>query len=373
MKKVLLSIAIITGFLFASGQEIEIRYHDNLVNNSTITVYGNQSADVIEFHLTLKNTTSTDLNMYVRRIVNSAVTGTDNSFCFGVNCYPPFVDTSAVVTVIPAGMEDFSFAGDYYPYGNQGVSSITYEFFDNTTLANRVAAEVTVNYLATVPFALIDGDVELVNGTTVVEFTSDIQTSLMEKQLLLVNNTGESAEIYVRRIINEQVSGSENSFCFGVICYPPFVDTSSVVTILEPGAVDSSFRADYIPNGNAGKTSITYEFYNMAKGRAEIRESVTVIFNLSGVGVDEKIQAIRRTYPNPASSSVTIEYDLKPGTADARLIVRNLAGQVVGQVPVDRHANKVDVDVSWLASGIYTITLIDGSLVVDNNKIVVKH
>lgn len=373
MKQILLSICLAAGFLMASAQDIQILYHNKIVNDAVITVYGDTVKDAIACDLKVKNNTSSDLHMYVRRIVHHAVEGTENSLCFGVMCYSPLTDTSRIVTIIEAGKSDSTFVGDYYTYRHAGVTKISYEFFDNTTLPNPVRALVTVNYLGSGYFTLLEGDTNVINNKTLTVTSTNLQVEELEQKIKFVNNSGSDAELFVRRIINEEVNGSENSFCFGVLCYSGSTDTSAIVTLVGAGTVDSSFKAEYFPNQHAGKTSITYEFFNLAEGREEIRVSVTVIFNISGVGIDEHPVAILRTYPNPASSQVNVEYDLKPGGGDAGLIIRNMAGKTMSCVPLDRYVGKATIDVSWLNDGIYTCTIMDSGKALESDKFIVRH
>jgi len=375
MRKSILLLCLIASFLSVSAQnEVDIYYHGGIVNNNVVTVYGNMNDDLVPLDLSIGNNTSATLSLYVRRIVVKEMEGSYNLFCFAGTCYGPYTDTSmSALSIVSGAIGESAFLGDYYPVGTAGVTTITYEFYDNASLDHRVAAEVTVNWHTSGNFSILDGDTAVVNTSTLVEFTSDVQVSQLEKQLKVVNNTDETVELYVRRIINQEVPGSENSFCFGETCYPSSTDTSVNAVSLSPGIADASFRADYMPNGNAGKTSITYEFYNLAKGREEIRESVTVIFNISGVGLEENAMAIGRTFPNPASSIVTVEYKLSPGTASSELLLRNITGQTLSRTPLDRYAGEAKLDISWLANGVYTLSLIDDNNVVSNKKLVVRH
>lgn len=374
MKKFLLSLAFVSGFLLASAQnELDIFYQGSLVNDNTLTVYGNINDEVLICQLSIGNNTTSTLNLYVRRVIVQEVSGSYSLFCFGDYCYPPQTDTSGVCYSLAPGAITESFSGDYYPTGTRGATTITYEFFDNVSLDHRVAAQVTVNYHTSGDFTILEGDTTVVNNSTLVVFTSDTQVSMLEKKMRIVNNTNETQQLYVRRIINEEVAGSENLFCFGVYCYPPSTDTSINSYEVYPGVVDSSFKGDYFPYGNAGKTSITYEFFNLAKGREEIRESITVIYNLSGVGIDESTQALQRVYPNPASSYLTIDYNLKAIQGNVSIEIRNMAGQTVIQLPVAPNTSTATLNVSGLGNGVYTYSLIANNRVIATKKLLVQH
>jgi len=78
--------------------------YENDITGKTITIYtDNPLATDLKSHVYVKNSGEIDLSVYVRRIVNSAVSQSTNGFCFGVNCYPPLVDTSQVETRISIG------------------------------------------------------------------------------------------------------------------------------------------------------------------------------------------------------------------------------------------------------------------------------
>ena len=374
MKKLLLSFAFIVGYMLVSGQnELDIFYQGRVVNNSTITVYGNILDDVVVCAMAVGNNTASTLNVFVRRVIIQEVPGSSCLMCFGDYCYPPQTDTTRFPATLEAGAVNESFLGDYSPAGTRGATTVTYEFFDDVTLDHRVAAEVTVNYHTSGDFSILMGDTTVINNSTLVQFTSDIQAVQLEQQLRVVNNTDQTEEIYVRRIINQEVQGSENLFCFGTNCYPPSADTSLNSFEIYPGTIDSSFKADYSPNGNAGKTSITYEFFNMADGRAEIRESVTVIFNLSGVGINEPTALLNAAYPNPASSFVLIGFDKQAVSNNAAIVIRNMAGQTVTQASLDSFSGKAIIDVSGLPNGMYAYSLIDSGRIIATRKLIVQH
>lgn len=141
---------IIAGPDFLSSTDT-LELYDNLgnkINNATIRVTGTDpSIDALVGYIWVKNTTSTEMpNVYVRRSMNQEVANTSNSFCFGINCYPPSVSQSAIPDTAKVGIINKSFYADYYPDGNGGLTSITFEFFDNITFGTPVSAKATIEF-----------------------------------------------------------------------------------------------------------------------------------------------------------------------------------------------------------------------------------
>jgi hypothetical protein len=58
-------------------------------------------------------------------------------------------------------------------------------------------------------------------------------------------------------------------------------------------------------------------------------------------------------YPNPASSQVTVEYNLPPGTPGKHLSLYNAYGQVLRDLLLPGRSGKVHIDVSGLPEGVY--------------------
>jgi hypothetical protein len=132
---------------FGLGLEIYDELNNN-VTDSTISIYSpDLTISSLDIPLKVRNNTSQDLNLFVRRIINSEVPLSSNAFCFGIQCYGTSIDTSVYETLITPGAMDISFLGDYYPNLQSGLTSLTYEFFDNRNGFGSITAQLTVNYL----------------------------------------------------------------------------------------------------------------------------------------------------------------------------------------------------------------------------------
>jgi len=377
MKKLLLAFSAFLLMAFATAQpSLQILdQFGNDITGTTITVYtASPTAELLESHLSVKNSGDVNLDVFVRRINNTTVNLSSNAFCFGINCYPPFIDTSQVATPMAAGEINTSFIGDYYPGGGRGISSITYEFYDNTSTAGKVAASVTVLYAVADVIDLLDEEDQLVNNSTIVVHSTDTSVNAyLDTKVKIRNNTSTQLIMYARRVDNTIVPGTMNTFCFGV-CYPPDVDTSTVEVFIPEGAVDENFLADYYPNGIAGATSLTFEFFDNVTLGSPVTASVTIIFNISGVGVPEaSAYTFNEPYPNPASRFSTFGYELPASTGQAYLSIRNMLGVELDQVQLDLNSGKAILDTESLPAGIYHCSLVTDGRVLQTKRLVVNH
>ncbi|MBK7174784.1 MAG: T9SS type A sorting domain-containing protein [Bacteroidales bacterium] len=370
----LLSLVILSAITAQPALQIFDQF-DNDVTGKTITVYSNNPlVDLMESHLKVYNSGDTDLNVFVRRINNTAATNSSNAFCFGINCYPPTTDTSQVETPIQVGIMNTTFIGDYYPSQARGISSVTYEFYDNTTTANKVAASVTILYAVSDVIDILDEEGHIVNNSTIVVSSNDTSmAAYFDAKVKVRNNSSSDLFMYARRIQNSVVPGTTNTFCYGV-CYPPFIDTSFVVVTIPGGGIDSNFVADYTPAGNAGATSLSYEFYDNYTLGEPTAASFTVIFNLSGVGMPEnKGLSFSEPTPNPAASFTVFNFDLPASVRSAYLSIRSISGSEVEQIMLDRESGKAIVHTAALPAGLYLYSLVTDGKVNFTKKLLVRH
>lgn len=69
---------------------------------------------------------------------------------------------------------------------------------------------------------------------------------------------------------------------------------------------------------------------------------------------------ITNVSPNPAANNVLVEYDLKPGTANAHVTISNTSGTVSQNYTLNTSTpmSSINIDVSGLQTGAYSITLV---------------
>lgn len=149
MKKLLL-ILLLAIFTISGmySQELTIKSLEGEPLGESVVIYdeGDGISEIV-FHALVTNNTSSDMTVHLIRTQIEMVPGSSSQFCWGENCYPPFVNESVTPLLIPAGTTtgDDAFSGHYVPAGNHGTSTILYKFYnaDNPS----VFAEITAYYV----------------------------------------------------------------------------------------------------------------------------------------------------------------------------------------------------------------------------------
>ncbi|MDR1112173.1 MAG: T9SS type A sorting domain-containing protein [Bacteroidales bacterium] len=187
------------------------------------------------------------------------------------------------------------------------------------------------------------------------------------------NTTSDTINLRAAKEAIDLVSGATVSICM-MVCADPEVDTTDPDNIYPlGGGVTSSadvFTLHYSPNEHPGNSTIRVTLFN-----ADDMSDNVIFYVIYGtkVGIattkttDNNITA----YPNPATDKVTIKYSLNKN-APARLVLKNLMGQTLYTVPLSAGSDKVSIDVSQYASGIYFYSLLIGERVISTKKLLVR-
>jgi len=194
---------------------------------------------------------------------------------------------------------------------------------------------------------------------------------------VLTNNSDDIDTIKVRRTYIEFLEGPTHYLCWG-LCYAPNPDPvfiSPAYVVLGPGescTVDD-FAAHYEINGVIGTSIIEYTFFNQSDEDENI--TVTVTYKTSPEGIAEQLMAngfISEIYPNPATSQVTLDYELTPQVNKASIRLMNLLGAVVKDVDLNKNTSNIQLDVSDLTSGVYFYSVLINNEVYKTKKLIVK-
>ena len=222
---------------------------------------------------------------------------------------------------------------------------------------------------------------------TVAVFLDQLgQSGLVAAYWGVQNNGNQPQKLMVSRSLVDTVSpfnypftfgapGSSERFCWGPQCYNFGSDSSSTqesfLVVLEPGEVDSSFVADFYPNGIVGNTTMEYCFHEVDNNAAEVCHRVTFVVKAS-VGVEEIAEnepSLVRISPNPATSSATI----KVQNAQGGLIqFRNLVGQTVKSVPIFAGVSEQLLSLDDLPKGIWLVSYAVDGTTVSTKRLVIR-
>jgi hypothetical protein len=171
-----------------------------------------------------------------------------------------------------------------------------------------------------------------------------------------IQNVSEfTVNVKIRRIIIEEVSGSFNNMCWGIACYSPFIDDTPDGILINPGALENSFKGDYEGNGNAGVSIIKYCFYNADE--PDDSTCVIVTFDATPVSIASLVSNDNFIiFPNPAKEIISV-YSSLLANQNGTIEIVDFSGKVL-KSELTGKVEKTNVDVSDLSNGIYFCRLL---------------
>ena len=216
--------------------------------------------------------------------------------------------------------------------------------------------------------------VELVNPVTNVEATAATLTGAgeMVAEWPVTNITSGAVAIKARREVVSEIAGSQNYFCWGV-CYDVNTNLSVLSQTIQAQDTNYTFYAHYKPLGNVGQTDINYCFFNTANTTDMACHTVHYCFECT-VDVQETVNhslAMTLQGANPIHGLTFLNYQLPTGQNQGKLVVYDLAGNLVKTATVKGNSGSVLLTSEDFASGIYLVQIQSGKEV-NSLKIVVE-
>lgn len=195
-------------------------------------------------------------------------------------------------------------------------------------------------------------------------------------QLTVVNQSANTLDVICQNdtSVRVWVPGHQTFFCW-YVCYDTSTTTSPDSIQLAPGASTNAFYDHVIANGIPGIDQLTYRFYDQS-GVSTDTLSVMITYDFTSVGIYEvssSTNSFSFAGPNPANSSTIISYYVN-GKYDAKLIVTNMLGSKVKEIPLDQSHNSLTLSVRDMKAGIYIYSLIvDGKMMTSKKLVVAQH
>jgi hypothetical protein len=211
---------------------------------------------------------------------------------------------------------------------------------------------------------------KIVNDSTITLFSSDMNIFYLTQYFTIKNNTDRPLALFLRKTVNVMNDSTSDYFCFGVKCWPD-TDTTDIADSIQPGAEDYNFASHVThvrrfdlpqPLLPPGLSSITYTIFDHTSFSEPVEASVTVVYHLSGVGIEDEEtgrQGDKGTgrgeavvYPNPASERLTVETGENEPGKYTLLIYSSLGIQVQKSI-LYLNERKLTIPVHFLPEGLY--------------------
>lgn len=199
------------------------------------------------------------------------------------------------------------------------------------------------------------------------------EDSTLQAFMEVINTSSNDLSVLLQRYDLSVVPGSENSFCWGIICYGSSTYLSPLENILTPGVTDVSFRGDYYPHGYPGNTTVAYTIFDMNNANDSLQ--VVITYSALATGVNEiknDVSTLSVLSPNPANTLTGFSYAVSDKSTSV-IRISDVLGKTVQTLPLKANKGNIIIPVSEMRSGVYFVSLDVNKETVVTKKLVVNH
>ncbi len=192
-----------------------------------------------------------------------------------------------------------------------------------------------------------------------------------------VENHNLTDSIFLRafRTIQYLVPGHEESFCFGINCFPSGTDSSTDPCVIPPDTLDRTFHITVLPHGVCGTSYIRYRIVNL-NNSADFQETDMSFGFCTAAGMHELTSSFGVSRPtlNPADGYTSFNYRLNENNGQSRIEIYNMLGARVRTIHLLGKMGESVMTTSDLKPGLYLCSIVSSDNNVTNTyKLVVAH
>lgn len=187
------------------------------------------------------------------------------------------------------------------------------------------------------------------------------------------NNSDKPISLIIRKVTEQIGSTQKKYFCIDNSCLDSKVE--DYVLKVEPGQSVNNFYVALDAGLNRNESTLRYLAYN----KANPNQSMEVELNFE---VEEKPDkatiynsryiTVYDVYPNPAVEEAFVDYDLASDNVNAKILVHNILGNIIGEYALSSLEKKVRIKIEDQSAGIYFYTLYVENEGVMTRKLIVK-
>ena len=232
MKKFFFSLLLIASLQCAiHAQTPVIRIDGQDVTNSFVDCRATTSdmEQYMSFKFNVCNETGNPIVVDLRKVVVREVEGTQNSFCFGSNCYAP--STFEVNDVSMPKDTILPMVCDYMGNGIEGVTVVRYEFITTDTVS------LTVNYIIGNHDGILDAPNSSVTASlfpnpviATSTFKCSVPSNVKTATLLIYSITGQKVEEFRLNSGENKIQVNASEFQSGLYLYSVIVNNHVMTT-----------------------------------------------------------------------------------------------------------------------------------------------
>ncbi|HIW86851.1 MAG TPA: T9SS type A sorting domain-containing protein [Candidatus Onthomorpha intestinigallinarum] len=210
-----------------------------------------------------------------------------------------------------------------------------------------------------------EDEVVNVDDTVNIEILPDVTF----KSYFYIENITESpisAMAKYTKILSEE--GDEFLMCFGECTIG---NVAGPVT-LNPGEIFEGFDIEFTPT-NTNNRLLKVELYEELTNDI-LHQYYVKYYSETGLEQAKSNSFYVKAYPNPANNHVKISYSIPNKYSAAKIVVRNMVGQVIEQYDAKVSYNaSLNINTSDFVNGVYFYSVIADGVTLSTKKLVVKH
>ena len=230
-------------------------------------------------------------------------------------------------------------------------------------------------------FALLVSCIGLAQGQQILSFSYN-DTPVAEGDTLTLKAASNNELQFAPKIRNDELfnlvciiecsklnntSSEIVSVCTGVICKDGYI---SAPFDLAGNTTYNEAHIEFDVPADAPMGLFKIRVYDTAAPSTEATMYVKVYNKNSNVGIANASNITLAAYPNPATSEVTVSYDLKE--SNSSLVLYTVACKLVREIALNASEGSTRIDVSTLPSGIYMYGIKNSNGISGIKKLVVK-
>jgi hypothetical protein len=180
--------------------------------------------------------------------------------------------------------------------------------------------------------------------------------SLYNFQLYIHNNSANSLDIVVNRIVNDLPSASWfTNICTGDLCYDQSVSITDPVRIAPGGKAD--VKLSVVTGQEIGKSADIVLRFDGGLGVGSIEQGFHATVAASGIGIDNPALLASAPYPNPAATQFTLRLAEPAANVSLRLFDPARGTMIDMRDRLTPVASGLSVDLAGISSGTYIYRL----------------
>ena len=199
--------------------------------------------------------------------------------------------------------------------------------------------------------------------------------SKIEVPVTIKNNSDHVIHLMIQRITSQIGSTQSTFFCWDEDCFDQDTHMLPTSKKLSPGEESSAFLAVLEAGLTEQFSTVTYIFYD----RDNPSNAVTYELNynieekdLKGLLYESEDITLSDAYPNPVSDKAIIQYRFFDETKDAKILIHNVLGSIVGEYKLLPTENQLKISTQELNPGVYFYTLYLDNKGLVTKKLIVK-